>query len=605
MRIDVESYTIDRRIITKTINSDDFTDSPERSLGRTLPIVIGEDIQVKPYRVTTDASPTYAYATTLSTEHIVGGIQKYYASDQNGDYQEVNSVTSTSSVYYELASTTGSALAAADHSEAAYEFTPTNSFIATSYDISFKHFGGTWESIFEIRIYSHNEVEDMPNQQIAISTLDITDYADPGTGNTTVLSLPFETPLVLRSDSIYWVSIIRSEYTTQTDVVIPQDTCPAISYRFRARNNFESKWSGTSNSTTTRPNIGLYGVRFVDSTSSAAYENGLGYASFEASQRSIAGFTMPDLTKLEYVVEIDGLKDDSGGSITGSASLQIARPDHAIKLLSQSYNGSTWGSPTIDNSQFTLTPFTSGVVKTAGATSGRTSVSKAIEDICRSAQARIAERADGLEIYSENVTQTSAATITDEDSFIISVREDPIDATCINDIEMYYTKKLITADIVSGTSEGTLTQYVSRYLMSDPNTDSGTLFGKRVLQTNTFDFINEATTAQNIASTIINKWAMPQVYVTAEVPLSKYSNLDILDVVEILHPDLPAFFGTSYNAKLPSYDGGVIAQGGMYEKRAKRYRAQIEARQIVYRKEHPALMQIVCRLLLNAPYDPT
>ena len=101
-------------------------------------------------------------------------------------------------------------------------------------------------------------------------------------------------------------------------------------------------------------------------------------------------------------------------------------------------------------------------------------------------------------------------------------------------------------------------------------------------------------------------YAHPHNFVRFEVPLFKYSTLDILDVINLVHPDLPAFHGTSSNAKNPTYGtDDVPVNVGNYWKRAKSYRAIIEGKQIdMDRDDFPTLL-VTARILNNYPKDPT
>jgi hypothetical protein len=69
---------------------------------------------------------------------------------------------------------------------------------------------------------------------------------------------------------------------------------------------------------------------------------------------------------------------------------------------------------------------------------------------------------------------------------------------------------------------------------------------------------------------------------------------------------LPAYFGTSANAKLPSYDGTELNPiGGHYWKRAQPYRAQIEAKETIFNAGGTSKLRLDCRLLLNSPKEIT
>ena len=91
-----------------------------------------------------------------------------------------------------------------------------------------------------------------------------------------------------------------------------------------------------------------------------------------------------------------------------------------------------------------------------------------------------------------------------------------------------------------------------------------------------------------------------------QLPLVDYYAVDLMDIVTLVHPDLPAHFGTSSNAKLPTVSGeDEEITLGHYFKRAKPYRVQIESRTINFNLDSFPTVTFEARLLDNYPNDPT
>ena len=79
-----------------------------------------------------------------------------------------------------------------------------------------------------------------------------------------------------------------------------------------------------------------------------------------------------------------------------------------------------------------------------------------------------------------------------------------------------------------------------------------------------------------------------------------------MDVVEVVHPSLPSYFGASSDAALPTYEGAdVEISERQHFKRAKRYRTQIEGKEIDWSFTGHPRIRLTARLLTNYPIDPT
>ncbi len=92
LRLELESEPISRRIVTKQITTDAFPLAPQSSIGKTLPVVFGQDVEVRPFAVDQTTTPNtndYAYATELNTKFVVGGFQTMFARNIFGTYTQL------------------------------------------------------------------------------------------------------------------------------------------------------------------------------------------------------------------------------------------------------------------------------------------------------------------------------------------------------------------------------------------------------------------------------------------------------------------------------------------------------------------------------------
>jgi hypothetical protein len=365
----------------------------------------------------------------------------------------------------------------------------------------------------------------------------------------------------------------------------------------------------------------VFGVVFTDTKSSAGDSDGLGYAQFELTQSSTPT-VKPDLTKLSLLVSVNGLTDDSSGTITGGANLTLTGPAYVIRCLDKEWNGSTWTGGKLDwneqsDSRTYVTQVTTGHYhrQIGGKTEGQTFLDQIYERICRQHGMRMYlfnGGASSLALYAWGTNRTTPAVIGDDDATIDSVDFLGVESV-INRIIMYYDKRIIAADAASAAAQGAFQNYAKTldWLYSTDtwtaliSTLSETLYGRRELNDRVFDLINDDDSAEAVAKFLASVYREPWVFTTFRVPFFKYNSLDLFDVVELVHPGMPSHFGTTADANLPTYGGADcdILQGH-HLKRAKRYRVQIEGKEVNWNLGGFPELKITARVLNNA-VDPT
>lgn len=637
LTLELSSRALPNRYMQRVLRESSFDATfPERSKGKTLPICFGDEsagypAQCKAYKVFNDSTPTYCYATSLANEHDLGGVKQYYAKNRSGEYVAVQSAagTTTECLEIEAPSPTGTSNAVL-LDETWYGF-------AIDYDATANNMilvegrlrgqGNTNGSTVTDGYIDFKLVTARPSGEpdddnvLGTARIEKVEYDGVMNGADTLkfwYNFSFDAPVILPDTSQTLFLMVRSQsdsYPAPEYVDIVTETSATDHTRYIG---FTSGYWTDSGSSTPWPIVDFFGVVMTDTPATSGGAEGLGGARFELTQKSADtanGQTAPSLLDLEFFVDIDGLEDDPSGTITGSAGSVITRPDHALKLLSQSWNGSNWTTPLIGTSTFSteLTNlYGSGDVKIAGQSRGNVDLLRLVEDICRSCGARLFVRSGGLQLYAEGTEQTVKAEITDEHANVIGLINRGAGSFLFNRGEAFCQRRLINLDVETGSAEGQFRDYYTTVKIDDTSGEpfdtvrgnSEDIYGVRYLANQSFDWTADESSLEKVLELMLRKWAFPNWFVTLEIPLAtkgafvtNASALQLGDVVAITHPDIPAYFGTSSSAAPPTYNGAEVQQGGKHEKRARRVRAMIEGRTVSWAFDTPAILRLECRII--------
>ena len=613
-----DSKKIPKRVITKVINDIDFPDAPVKSLGNSLPIAIGEDVQVNPIIVDEDPqNPIFAYSTTLANEHVVGGIQTIYARDRDNVFQVVKSASNISTTVFENSSavTTNTNFASGTIKELAYFLqhdTSTNNYIVTSVDIGFT---GAASSTFNGQLVAKmyhgidNDVNNGVGQLLATSIpIEVSTY-DSSFDATTEFFIRFKfyTPVVMSGDRGFWLGV--SHLPDGGSGVIRVTSVTSTGNKVYVNLGGGFTYNPGLTIPDTRCRFKFYGVKFTDSTS-GYIDTQSGYGSAYATLDQT--YSTPDLTTLNLIFEINGLLDDSSGTITGSASSQIATVHHAIELMSQNWNGSAWAANSdFDFDEYSDTFFSSNAI--AGTTDGETTFEQWLRQVCRNTATRCVLLENGkVAPYSWGTTRTSLATFTQDNSK--ATRLEQLDSSyVVNRVTIARNRQLIYFDSAIAASQGIPSDYtrISKFNSetsteySDLIGNSEDVYGARELAEIYFNWIYSGDAATRIARYFLTNFNTPPRYVELEAP-SDFANLEIMNVITIINPSLPNYYGGIPNAKLPHFEGEIAEDfnNGFNLCEAQSYRAQIEGKTLTFNEDSAPTLNLVCRILTN-PNDPT
>lgn len=641
--LSVTGATVQKREVTKPIDDTAFLTAPDSSKGNYIPLVIGQDVPVKPLLIDPEGTtnPRWVYCTTFADDFVPSGVQSYYIKNDEGFYEEARSATSTGSLAFTLNGTFGTTISSlflqSAEEEVAFAFFTSISlqnYVATQISVTGSGqaaYGGTVDGQLLFKIYEIDSNSRLPVKTLASVNVDKSDYDSQlrsSSSFTIVADLPG--PIFFSPTREYAFGVQETKDTgSYLFRMSIYNGSPPLTYYYLKRDKTAvsgvNEWRKVASAFALATNIGFYCAKFTDTQSpiSTYWDvEGRGQSLFEASQYG----TNSQMHTLDFVVKVDGIKDDGSGSITGSAGSVIETPLHVAKLLTREWDSGTsaWVDGVLDTSKLTSSHThinnTSSRYyrKLSGAATGRVLLDGLIATLMKNAGAKMclvnsATSNKFLGVYGWGSNLTAVATITDEDAEITSIEQRGTESI-VNRVQAYYDKSILNLSVGNALTNGALAIYggmVNWYYGANSNATSYTqrsesIYGKRYLNTTSWDWINDATSAEHVAEYILASFAKPQIYVELRVPLQQYRTLEIMDVVEIAHPDLPSFYGTSADARNLHYQGSEAdVLKGFPLKRTKRYRAQIEGRQIDYNFGEVPELKLSVRLLLNYPKDPT
>lgn len=645
------SQILSKRYISKKISPIDFSSAPTGNYFKTIPIVIGEDVQVRPLLVTSEnsTSATYAYATTLASEHVNGGINTYYVQESEGISRTIVSSSAVTTEVMKVGSFTDTTAISSSKpagGEQAWRIvnfrnsagsalvwdSQTYPFVLTQIEVwcyGVNDGAAAVSGQVFVKVYDHNQSGDWPGSLLGTAVRDKTDYTANIRGSADfTIALTFDRPIALTGKSTYYyISLGQTETTGDVGTIqIPiYGSATGISNHSYDRGGYVTNTPGEwrkLGSATQDFQYKLYGVKLTDTPSPSGSEinsSGLGHSYFTVTQKTaIASTSNPNVTSLAYNLSIDGLKDDSSGNITGSPSSVITRLHHAVELLEQEYDGSTWeptGNWDFDVYSDTHTAATSGkFARTiAGSTSGDVTFERWLADACKSLAARPVMRKNGkLAIYYWGTEQSSIKTLTQENSKI--TRVDALDPSyALTVLKLAYNKSILTfkpenlaTEDISKDFQAVIEWYFSANdLASSIIGSAAGLYGDRHNADLYYTWIDSTRSAEALAFYLLSTYNNPPIYVEVTAPLSEMTSAEPMNVIELKHPALPNFDGASSNAKLPDYQGtSVDVTDGYVLTRAKRYRSQIEGMYINFSNDLIPSLVMTTRLLINDK-DPT
>lgn len=621
INIEVEGRVFARKQLTRTPN-DWISVNNTPAYNKFMPIILGSNQQVYPlFFYNGGTTFQYVYATHYGALANNSGIQRYFLEDLDGEFKQVVSASASGTAVFSQTGTVttnaGDELLALDLAKTA----SSQSYILTHCMVKWIGVSANFASAitFTYELWSKDTVTGKPKE--LIGTAKYRNASQTWTaGSTYDIEAVFEKPVPLTSNDGYFL-LPYLEYETQPTLPVQLAKASVTStgtYQKPISQNKEGWESVTRNLWI----YSLYGAEITDSPTSTSSVDSQGrYLSyFTLTYKALASAI--DLSDLNFMAEANGLKDGVSGTITGAAGTILVRPDYIIKALSCKWNGSanvvdtdTWDIGA--NYSSTFSNYQSGSYQRTinGVLDGQIYLEDAVRDICEQSATRCYLTNSGkLDLWAWGGRASSSATISQEQCQLGEFRSLDL-SYVVNEANIGYSKSLEFFD----TQRAVITKQQDDFTatLKITNSDSKAsvllgqsvaLYGTRELKDVKFYLISDSTSASNVIYSLFGTFASPPKYVDIILPVhltDNFISIQPLAIIELIHPSLPAYFGTSYNAKLPYYDGATVDAGQGYQlTRSNKYRLQIEDRFINFSTGQTPTLRWTCRVLENAG-DPT
>ena len=639
--LEVESNAIERGIITAQLSADSSQSVNNRSAGKAIPIVFGEQVQVRPIFRGEGDFALWAYATTLSNQFGVGGVNEYKVRDHTGQYSGVNSVSSMTTGVLGRSSTTANTLTPVIEYAWRLEYNnSSDNHIITHIQVTLKgnnSGSGTVGGVVTLRVYRQNRNNFTPGDTpIAEGAILKSDHSASYLANLEFdVIVPLDRPVICTGDENIYFSLAGDNETGASQTLIPTydsgSSNDGVFHRgdVSSTTDGQNTWRNPGSLTSRSAKFTCYGVLLSDDPSPsggfASLDGGFGVANFLAEHRGFDDGDSPltSLAKLDFLLDVNGFKDDGSGTITGSANSIVKNPKHAAKLLSYEYNGSSWVAGKLDLTHFsgTHTTFDSGEFgfrEIKGQSRGRLSRRQLLGQIARDCGfylSQVNATTEDLALWAWG-TQVDASIRIDDKDFEFLRFEVQGTNTVVNHAQGTYKHNFEGDEFLDATTQNLIPRgYESQSLLSGNDSsgigkhiseESYDTFGERPLKNNVFDWLSDDTSVESRLKMVLAQSDVPARFVVGRVPYQRYQDLTPLGVVELSTVTLPSFQGTDSNAKLPNYLGTPCeaATAGEHFRRSNTFKCFITRYDLIVNLNEPPTIEFTARLLIHK-HDPT
>jgi len=627
VQISIAADTIPREVLNYQMSPILFSSSPTQVIGRYLPFVIGQGVDVKPLSVDSGHGTTarFFYATTFYNGYPVAGVDAYYARDSRNSYIEVISAAATSTALLQSAPTSSSFATLQYEKAGELPSTTSANYLLQGGKITLygdAGLSGTVEGDWTIRLYEAGPVDGPGDTVVATAKVMKTDYtAQIQTTAEFDIDYCFDKFAPIEEGRTYYVGIVDSDPDASTSLSrVRTGTTGTHWGRSPDNGEFVERSGGLQ--------FVFYGVVLTDDPNSdALYHDGKGLAAafVTATQRSApSGQTVVDLSVIDFIFNISGFEDDGSGTLSGTPGLLLNAPLRIVRLLDQEWSGSAWAAGKFDFNKFSdshtntidggSAPYNRGL---NGRIDGPATRDFILSEVCRESASRVTlynGATKQLALYAWGTNRTSARTIEEEDCRVVDYEVRGSDSI-VNTITIRYGQNLRYYTALDGLTARqspdlfAVEQLYSAYstLGTEMLSESAALFGVRINANPDYPLLSESASVGVMLKYLAARYAIPDIYVTIELlDLNKYAAIDMLDVLTLTSPTMPSYFGTAADAYYPTYTvTAVDLVPGEYWRRAQDTRLQVEGREIFFSENSPPGLRLLCRVLNNYPRDPT
>ena len=638
LELSISYDPIGNRALGYQINATDNPDALASSLNRTLPVVIGSSVEAQAFSLNSDdVEPDFAFASNFGDDFQVKAVNSVKFKNRAGDYvtfangNDAAAVLSNSYlIRADATSFTWTITAVGSQEKAWFAWSINSSTLSSGYLVNKIELTGlslgaasTNNQNLVCGIYSKPSGEALRTEALGESIINSDDYSaeiTAASGTPYTMSFKFDPPVAMLPNEEHYLALnFYAEEPVDFYWGSASGTGSIQTASVYARNgqlNVQN-WDFLYNTLTggagnlPRPQYAIYGVEYTPNlTASNKNESGFGYSYLSFTQYGASASEKAVLTDEQFIVNCDGISDDGSGTITGTASALIEKPDDVIQLLTSEYDGTNWGlSGDIDVTTYSTelaTLYQLRVLVVRVRTSGRDSIRATIEDVLFSTGCRLGLTANGLTLFPVGSAPALSGTITDADARILSIESRPADETIVNKFIVNFDQQLSSNDFFFAANENDLRDYVGYYVLDSGFlvSNSSSLFGIKELRNNRFEFASDATHVAEVVARYARVFGRrPVQLITFEVPFINYSTMEVFQVWKLVTSKMPAFFGSSSDSWAPTYGGAVVNEGKFTEKRAEEYRVQIESKKLFMSDSGAPYLRIVARMKLDS-IDP-
>ncbi len=624
LSINIASINIPAREVGYTIDKVLFPNAPDSSVGVRLPLPIGAGGESKLYLVDAITTPTqqatFAYCCSMGTTFTNPGATLLYAKGTNG-YKSIASASSptTATISNYGTNTTGVALGSGNEWIAPLDLGGV-SHLVTGYTIRVSS-SAAGDLNISARILSATSTNGS-NEVVESSVKRL--VSSPG-GALPVTELEFwlERPILLDSSKSYYLGVTADNANFEWKA----KSGGTVATLLRTTQQGESSyWKAGTAAELTRA---IFTVKWSNTTS--AVDSRTGYAVNQIKLEKNFNNTFTEFfNNLDLLGSGTGIRDSSSGAITGYASINLDNAWHNTALLLHIWDGTAWTNSLLDstysytytssgNPAVLINPYEFRMHKSLAGFISSDTIEEAIAKICKNTATRLVPLVNQLPsdtkrfgLWSWGIPSAPIVRLSDDDCKVLDVFQSNIDSV-VNDIEIKYKQSPLYQDFGKSAQTGEVKDYLGSVKVYNGLSDyytfllstSFSTYGKRTLADSNFDFLAAQADAIAMTEYYIRAFSEPPIYVELELPYFRFKTLKLFDCVELLHSELPSYFGSSAKAALPSYNGAFVdILQGEHFRRAEPYRGLIESREIYQDDTEVTKMKIILRLYINDK-DPT
>lgn len=643
---EVQGARISEKIVTFDVDraTSGMSNAPNSSLGRTIPLILGDSNEVIPIRISADGATIAQYAYGTCYYNFMKNLASsptptVYTKNYIDGWEQINNnftdrYGGTSGGTYTLNTYSGQAHGLGDG---------VKNGLVTGVKLRAKGNGLAVSTAYLTVFLLRYDTETYSIEEIAQGrqALTVYDAQNSISTNPIALNIAFDEPVFLSSYGNTYKYALGWQVTgyqvndmslhfdnTTTDVLFTKSTTHANSTEWHVANLAASVLM-----------YDLHMVTFTFTDHISAYNTGgFSYSKLQISADTVdTNQAVPPFDDVPILVGgITGLSTYGGGA-------PIQAPSELAKSLAYTWSvAGGW----VDSGEWDTTVYSTRYVSlyntgaspilrnrtAAGVFDSRTTLTEAITEICRGTASKVGIFASGkLFMYPWGVEHTPAFAIPAGDITPVSWTQAGIE-TVINRLKVNVKQTYLygARNFENALSEGRTDfgyQYSTDFNAIDLTAvatitqKSRLLYGDRPGQEINYQirpvsvtypgYYLGGTTAEGsiLAEYALAKGIEPAIYATFVIPYHRYKTLEMFDVITFAHPDYPCFYGSSAEGEEPVYEdsstGRTTLIDGYEWVRAETYRGQVEEITVLLPLDHAPALQVTVRVITNPSVDIT